>query len=668
MPEAQIAAYGSWSSPITSDMIVASSIGLGEILLDGADVYWLESRPQEGGRSVLVRCAADGTTTDVTPPMPADGGPAFNVRSRVHEYGGGAYLAHNGTVYFCNDADQRLYRQQPGAVPTPITPEPGRPRGLRYADGVMDAARGRMIWVREDHTSDAREPVNTLVEVPLDASRPQRVLQAGRDFYAAPRLSPDGGRLAWLEWNHPLMPWIGCELWVGEIAQDGSIGGKRRIAGGDDESIFQPEWLPGGVLYFVSDRVQQGIAGRWWNLFRVPGEALADGSAIEPVWPLAAEFGRPQWNFRMSAYVFAAENHLACSYIENGVHRLGTVDLVSRRTRAIATPYQDISALRAAGGRLYFRGGSPSEPPAIVELDLASGGTAILRRSTTQDVEAYRGYLSAPEPVTFATDNGEQAHGLFYPPRNADFVAPEGELPPLLVHCHGGPTAAASATLSWGTQYWTSRGFAVFDVNYGGSTGYGREFRLRLQANWGIVDVADCVNGARHLAEVRHAVDPERWAINGGSAGGYTTLAVLTFRKEFKTGASYYGVSDLEALAKDTHKFESRYLDGLIGPYPERRDLYVARSPVHSARLLSVPVAFFQGAEDRVVPPEQAEAMVEALRRRQIPSLYLLFDGEQHGFRRADNIKRALDAELYFYATFLTDRRLEFRLPAPASG
>ncbi|HXC13699.1 MAG TPA: hypothetical protein VNV39_12745, partial [Stellaceae bacterium] len=301
MPEAQIAAYGSWSSPITSDMIVASSIGLGEILLDGADVYWLESRPQEGGRSVLVRRAADGTTTDVTPPMPADGSRTYNVRSRVHEYGGGAYLVHNGTVYFCNDADQRLYRQQPGAVPMPITPEPGRPRGLRYADGVMDPARGRMIWVREDHTTDAREPVNTLVEVPLDASRPQRVLQAGRDFYAAPRLSPDGGQLAWLEWNHPLMPWIGCELWVGEIAQDGSIGGKRRIAGGDDESIFQPEWLPGGVLYFVSDRVQQGIAGRWWNLFRVPGEALADGSAIEPVWPLAAEFGRPQWNFRMSA-------------------------------------------------------------------------------------------------------------------------------------------------------------------------------------------------------------------------------------------------------------------------------------------------------------------------------------------------------------------------------
>jgi dienelactone hydrolase len=665
MPKAQTAAYGSWSSPITSDMIVASSIGLGEILLDGADVYWLESRPQEGGRSVLVRHAADGALADVTPPAPADGGPAvFNVRTRVHEYGGGAYLVHDGAVYFCNDADQRLYRQRQGAAPVAITPDPGRPRGLRYADGVMDSDRARMVWVREDHTTGAREPVNTLVEIPLDGARPQQILQSGRDFYAAPRLSPDGGRLAWLEWNHPLMPWIGSELWVGEIADDGSVGRKRRAAGGGDESVFQPEWSPEGALYFVSDRAQSGLDGRWWNLFRMHGDALIASSAIEPVWPLAAEFGRPQWNFRMSTYAFVSAQTLVCSYIEKGLQKLGSVDLGTLSAGPVPTEYQDISSVRAAGGRVYFRGGSPSEPPAVVELDLASRNTTVLRRSTSQDVETYRGYLSAPEPVSFDTDNSQRAYGLYYPPRNADFVAPEGELPPLLVHCHGGPTAAASATLSWGTQYWTSRGFAVLDVNYGGSTGYGREFRLRLQGNWGIVDVADCVNGARYLAETRRAVDPERWAISGASAGGYTTLAVLTFRKEFKTGASYYGVSDLEALAKDTHKFESRYLDGLIGPYPERRDLYVARSPVHSARLLSAPVAFFQGAEDRVVPPEQAEAMVEALRRRQIPSLYLLFDGEQHGFRRADNIKRALDAELYFYATFLTDQRLAFRVSA----
>ncbi|HEV2098388.1 MAG TPA: prolyl oligopeptidase family serine peptidase, partial [Stellaceae bacterium] len=561
-------------------------------------------------------------------------------------------------VYFCNDLDQRLYRQDRGGAPVAITPDPGRPRGLRYADGVIDEARRQMIWVREDHTTDASQPVNTLVEISLDGSRPPRIIASGRDFYAAPRLSPDRRRLAWLEWDHPNMPWIGCELWVAELAEDGSLNSKQRIAGDDAESIFQPEWSADGTLYFVADRAQDRLDGRWWNMFR------ARGGAIEPVYPLPAEFGRPQWNFRMSTFAFDTVQRLVCSYVQNGVHCLSKVDLSSLEATPIGTPYRDISSVRTAGGRVYFRGGSPTSPPAIVELDLASGRTTALKLSTTQDMTAFDGYLSVPEPVTFDTENAMQAHGLFYPPKNIDFTAPDDQLPPLIVHCHGGPTAAASATLSWGTQYWTSRGFAVLDVNYGGSTGYGREFRLRLQGNWGIVDVADCVNGARYLAQTRGVVDPERWAISGGSAGGYTTLAVLTFRKEFKTGASYYGVSDLEALAKDTHKFESHYLDGLIGPYPERRDLYVARSPVHSARLLSVPVAFFQGAEDGVVPPQQAEVMVEALRRRQIPSLYLLFDGEQHGFRRADNIKRALDAELYFYATFLTDQRLEFRIPA----
>lgn len=661
MPERQTASYGSWSSPITSDLIVASTIGLGDILLDGSDVYWLESRPQESGRSVIVRRAGDGTQVDVTPPVPATGGAAFNVRTRVHEYGGGAYLVTGGVVYFCNDADQRIYRQEPSAAPVAITPQPVVPRGLRYADGVVDAERDRMIWVREDHTAGGPEPVNTLVEIRLDGSRPQRVLQSGSDFYANPRLTSDGRRLTWLEWNHPNMPWMGCELWVAEMAGDGSVGRKRLVAGGDDESIFQPEWSPDGTLYFVSDRAHASLREKWWNLFRVHGDALEASGSIAPVWPLAAEFGRAQWQFRVSTFAFASESQLVCSYVQDGVHRMSAVDLTSLETRSLPQEYGDVSWVRAARERVYFRGGSPTSAPAVVELDLASGRTTTLRRSTSVDMESYRRYLSVPEPVTFETDNGQRAHGLFYSPANADFEAPAGELPPLLVHCHGGPTSAASPTLSWGTQYWTSRGFAVLDVNYGGSTGYGREYRLRLQGNWGVIDVADCVNGAGHLAATGR-VDAERWAISGASAGGYTTLAALTFRKEFKTGASYYGISDLEALAKDTHKFESRYLDGLIGPYPQHKDLYVARSPIHSARLLAAPVAFFQGAEDRVVPPQQAEEMVDTLRRRRIPFLYLLFDGEQHGFRRADNIKRALDAELYFYATFLTDQRLEFRV------
>ena len=661
MSDPQTAPYGSWSSPITSELIVASSIGLGEIALDGDAVYWLESRPQEGGRSVIVRRAPDGTTADVTPRVPSGGQTLFNVRTRVHEYGGGAYLVSRGVVHFCNDTDQRLYRHEAGAAPVPITPEPARSRGLRYADGVIDSPRQRMIWVREDHTRSTPEPENTLVEVTLDGSRAQRVLQAGRDFYAAPRLSPDRRRLAWLEWSHPNMPWTGCELWVAEVAADGSLASKRLVAGGDDESIFQPEWSPDGTLYFVSDRAQASLGERWWNLFRVRGDAPGASASVEPVYPLPAEFGRAQWQFRLSIYAFVSANQLICTYLQDGISRLSVVDLTSREARPIATEYEDISWLRASRDRIYFRGGSPTAPPAMVELDLVSGRAAILKLSTTQDVERYREYFSVPEPVTFDTDNARRAHGLFYAPRNADFTPPAGELPPLLVHCHGGPTSAASPTLSWGTQYWTSRGFAVLDVNYGGSTGYGREYRLRLQGNWGIVDVADCVNGARHLAATGR-VNPQRWAISGASAGGYTTLAVLTFRKEFKTGASYYGVSDLEALVKDTHKYESRYLDGLIGPYPQRKDLYEARSPIHHAQQLSVPVAFFQGAEDRIVPPQQAEAMIQALRQRRIPFLYLLFDGEQHGFRRADNIKRALDAELYFYATFLTDQKLAFRV------
>ena len=568
MPDPQVAPFGSWPSPITSDMIVASSIGLGEILIDGGDVYWLESRPQEGGRSVIVRRAADGVTADLTPPMPPDGRGAFSVRTRVHEYGGGAYLVSNGTVYFCNDADQRLYRHQPGAAPRAITPEPTLPRGLRYADGVIDAARERMIWVREDHTTGASEPVNTLVEIPLDGSGQQRVLQSGRDFYAAPRLSADCRQLAWVEWDHPNMPWIGCELWLAEFAEDGAVGRKKLIAGGDDELIFQPEWSPDGALYFVSDRTQPSLDGRWWNLFRVRGDVMSGSASVEPVFPLAAEFGRAQWQFRMSTFAFTAVRQLVCSYTHAGINRLSLVDPALLQASGIPTEYEDISSVRAnARLRLFSRRlahraawdhriGSRLRPRHCPEALDNTGCGGLSRRS-----------LRAAAGNIRHRQRWLQAYGLFYPPRNSAFAAPAGELPPLIVHCHGGPTSAASPTLSWGTQYWTSRGFAVLDVNYGGSTGYGREYRLRLQGNWGIVDVADCVNGARHLARER-LVDPERWAISGASAGGYTTLAVLTFRKEFRTGASYYGVSDLEALAKDTHKFESRYLDGLIGPYP----------------------------------------------------------------------------------------------------
>jgi dipeptidyl aminopeptidase/acylaminoacyl peptidase len=653
MPQPRVAPYGSWASPITSDVIVASSIGLGEILVDGRDVYWIESRPQEQGRTVVVRLSHDSQPADVTLAMPANGQSAFNVRSRVHEYGGGAYLVDDGIVYFCNDADQRLYRQERGAAPVPITEAAAKPRGLRYADGVMDRTGKRMVWVCEDHTTGAAQPVNTLVDISADGARPPHVLVSGNDFYAAPRLSPGSARLAWLEWRHPNMPWDSTELWVGRFAPDGTIADRRKVAGGDAESVLQPEWSPDGVLYFVSDR------SGWWNIYRIVGDLL--GGESEAVYPLEAEFGSAQWGFRPSRYAFASAKRLMCSYSRNGSASLAAVDLDTLSVTPIATEFTEIASLRADADNVYFVGASPTHFPAIVRLTPASGQATVLKASSTQDVRAYQGYLSTAQPIEFPTENGLTAFALFHPPANRDFSAPADELPPLIVRSHGGPTSAFSSALDWSVQYWTSRGFAVLNVNYGGSTGYGRAYRERLRGKWGIVDVDDCVNSARYLA-ASGQVDGKRMAIRGGSAGGYTTLCALTFHNVFKTGASYYGISDLEALAKDTHKFESRYLDGMIGPYPARRDLYIERSPIHFADRLSVPIAFFQGAEDPIVPPNQAEAMVDALKAKSLPVQYLLFDGEQHGFRRAQTIKRTLDAELYFYSIFLSGTKLAFAI------
>jgi dipeptidyl aminopeptidase/acylaminoacyl peptidase len=655
MAELRVAPYGSWASPITSDLIVASAISLGGVLLDGSDVYWIESRPQEQGRSVVVRCPPDNRPSDVTPSVPAYGQGAYNIRSRVHEYGGGAYLVSAGVVYFCNDADQCLYRQEGTAPPVPITEAPTQPRKLRYADGTLDAARSRMVWVCEDHQTGSAQPVNTLVDIPLDGSRPRGTLVSGNDFYAAPRLNPDNTLLAWLEWRHPNMPWDSTELWVGRCAADGTITDKKQVAGGDAESVCQPEWSPDGVLYFVSDR------SGWWNLYRIAGDPLGADCAIEAVYPLAAEFGSAQWSFRQSRYAFASAQRLICSSSRDGSTSLASVDLSTLAVTPIATEFTEIGSLCADAHYVYFVGASPKHFQAIVKLTIASGQAAILKSSNTQDVRAYDGYLSIAQPVEFPTENGLTAFGLFHPPANRDFRAPDGELPPLIVRSHGGPTSAFSSALDWSVQYWTSRGFAVLNVNYGGSTGYGRAYRERLRGKWGVVDVDDCINGAKHLGATGR-VDGQRMAIRGGSAGGYTTLCALTFHNVFKTGASYYGISDLEALAKDTHKFESRYLDGMIGAYPARRDLYIERSPVHFVDRLSVPIAFFQGAEDAIVPPNQAEAMVAALKAKGLPFQYLLFDGEQHGFRRSQTIKRTLEAELYFYSTFLSGTKLAFAI------
>ncbi|MBW4493350.1 MAG: S9 family peptidase [Oscillatoria princeps RMCB-10] len=625
MTGSQVAPYGSWKSPITSELLVSETVGLGQIALDGEDVYWSEMRPKEGGRNCVVRRTPDGKISDVTPAP-------FNARTRAHELGGGAFVVAGGTVYFSNFADGRLYRLPPGGEPQPLTPAD---RDWRYADGIADTARGRLICVREDHTGSSHEPVNTLVSVDLQGSEQVRVLVAGEDFYSSPRLSPDGSKLAWLSWNHPNLPWDGTELWVAEMNADGSVGDSHLVAGGVSESIFQPEWSPDGVLHFVSDRTG------WWNLYR----SCAGGA--EPLCEMEAEFGLPQWVFGMSTYAFASENRIICTYTQHGTWHLASLDTAAKQLEKIETPYTDISDLQASGGGVAFQAGSPKEPTALVLLDLTAGTMQVLRRSSQVAIDA--GYLSAPQAIEFPTENGLTAHAFFYPPQNRDFTAPAGEKPPLLVKSHGGPTAAANSSLSLKIQYWTSRGFAVLDVNYGGSTGYGRAYRQRLDGQWGVLDVADCASGARYLAE-RGLVDGSRLAIAGGSAGGYTTLCALTFRDVFKAGASHCGVSDLEALAKDTHKFEARYLDRLIGPFPQRQDLYRERSPIHFTDRLSCPVILFQGLEDKVVPPSQAEMMVAALRAKGLPVAYVAFEGEGHGFRKAENIKRALDGEFYFYS------------------
>ncbi len=622
MTQPQVAPYGAWKSPITSALITSASVRLGGGALAGERVLWSEGRPLEGGRYVIVAREADGTCHDLTPEP-------FNARTRVHEYGGGSWLEHDGTVYFSNFRDQRLYVIPPHGSPQPLTPE----KAWRYADCIADPARGRLICVREDHTGEG-EAVNTLTAIPLDGG-PQVVLASGYDFYASPRLSPDGSRLAWLTWDHPRMPWDGTELWVAPLAEDGTLGAAECVAGSATESIFQPTWSPDGVLTFVSDR------SGWWNLYR-----LEHGSA-RALAPLDAEFGQPQWVFGMSTYGYLTPERIVCAYSQNGTGHLVLLDLPTGQLTQLETPYTTFDYVRVADGKVLFNGGAPDRPSALVLLDVASGEHTVLRESSSVLPDA--GYLTRPRSIAFPTEGGETAYGIFYPPHNQDYVAPEGELPPLIVVSHGGPTAAMNDALSLAVQYWTSRGFAVLEVNYGGSTGYGRAYRERLKGRWGIVDVDDCVNGAKYLVE-QGLVDGKRMAIRGGSAGGYTTLCALTFRRAFQAGASHFGVTDLEALTLDTHKFESRYLDGLVGPYPERRDLYLERSPIHHVEGLNCPVIFFQGDEDKVVPPAQAEKMVAALREKKIPVAYLLFKGEQHGFRRAENIRRALDTEYYFYS------------------
>lgn len=624
----QCAAYGSWRSPITSDLIVSSSIGLGAVAWAGGNLYWLEGRPQEKGRNVLVKRHADGTRQDITPL-------GFNVRTRVHEYGGGAFLiTEDETVYFANDGDRLIYVQHQNEQPVALTPENQR----RYADFILDTHHNRLICISENHNITGQEPKNEIISINIHSGEIQTLI-SGNDFYTSPRLSPDGQTLAWISWDHPNMPWDNSQLWLAKINHDGTLAEKQLIAGGQAESIVEPRWSPDGLLYFSSDR--QG----YWNLYRL--ENQLENKTITAVYPAQAEFGYPHWVFGESILGFVDAQTLICTYNDHGTWKLAKINPITQELTSIPVAYSSISYLQVNGQEIAFIGGAATLPTAVVTLDLNTGETQRIQEANTLKID--QGYLSKPQPIEFPTANGLTAHAWYYPPQNQDFQGLENTAPPLLVKSHGGPTAMASASLSLRIQYWTSRGFAFVDVNYGGSTGYGREYHQRLDGNWGIVDVEDCVNVAQYLVE-QGLADGEQLAIAGGSAGGYTTLAALTFHTVFKAGASYYGISDLEVLATDTHKFEARYLDRLIGKYPEEREKYVQRSPIHFTEKLACPVIFFQGLEDKVVPPNQAEMMVAAIKAKGLPVAYVPFEGEQHGFRQAENIKTALDSEFYFYA------------------
>ncbi len=626
MSEPVPAPYGSWRSPISAATVAAGRVSLDQVRTSGEDIYWLEGRPKEGGRYVIVRRSANGSIADVTPE-------GFNVRTRVHEYGGGAYLVHGSTVFFSNFADQRLYRQEPGQLPLPITPAPTDELSARYADATVTPDGRYLVCVREVHRT-GQEAVNDIVQLPLDGSEPPRTLVAGSDFYSSPRISPDGSFMIWLRWDHPNMPWDGTELWVTKRAEDGSPMDAERVAGGVNESIFQPSFSPDGTLHFVSDRTG------WWNLYRVRN------GAIQPVAPMEAEFGEPHWVFGMSTYTFLEDGRIACKYSRDGFDHLALLIPGDLSVETVDAPFTSLGQLQSAGEGLVFIGASPKQAASVITMDMTSNETVIVRTSLEHELDAR--YVSEPRSIVFPTEGGLTAQALFYPPLNPDFTAPTSELPPLLVVSHGGPTSMTTAALSPAIQFWTSRGIGVVDVNYGGSTGFGRAYRQRLDGQWGVVDTADCINAATSLSKGGRA-DEHRMAIRGGSAGGYTTLCALTFHKVFGAGASYYGVADCEALATDTHKFESRYLDRLIGPYPAAKQTYYDRSPVHFADRISCPMIIFQGLEDKVVPPEQAEAMVAALKAKALPYAYLAFEGEQHGFRKAETIQRTLEAELFFY-------------------
>lgn len=640
---------GSWESPIGSADLVRGALRLSLPRIEDGQLYWLEARPDEGGRQVVLSARLSGSSPPETSAISLDSvreisPPGVNVRTRVHEYGGGEYTVWRDRLFFVDDADGRIYAGRCAGAAVPITP-----KGSLHADLVI-SPDGHWLFAIEERPREGREPENRLIAIALRdagvaAVGAPLVIASGHDFYASPTIAPSGDRIAFLAWDHPNMPWNGTLLEVVEWGDSGPRSQARVVAGSATESLFQPRFSEDGVLFVVSDR------SGWWNLIRIgAGDPIAVHSQ-------QAEIGRPQWVFGQSAWAFLDRRTVLASATIQGSDVLVRIDLENGNSRQVSADFQMIGGIQSDDGWVTCIAGTSGEAAALLGWRVESNTPECLRKSTPFEIPTDA--ISVGIPRAFASAEGRTTHAFLYLPRSGSQSIRAGERPPLLVKSHGGPTSATSAALDPRIQFWTSRGFAVADVNYGGSTGYGRAYRDQLEHRWGIVDVEDCVAVARALAH-EGLVDGERLAISGGSAGGFTTLCALTFHDVFAAGASHYGIGDLEALARDTHKFESRYTDWLVGPLPETRARYVERSPIHHPDRLGCPMIFFQGLEDKVVPPSQAEAMVEVLARRGIPHAYVPFAGEQHGFRRAENIRKALDGELYFYS-----RLFGFEAPQP---
>ncbi len=614
--------YGSWSSPISSDTVVEKSIKFCQVHIDGNNIYWTEGRPEEKGRVAVVKMSENSKPVDVVDNM-------YNVRSRVHEYGGKSFTVHKGVTYFVNFKDQQIYKHTQKETIKLTNLET-----YRFADLVASPDGKYLYCIAEEHKG---LEVNNMVCCLDIESKQLTILAKGYDFYMSPAISPDGKKIAWVSWNQPNMPWDGSELWLADV-EGSKISNAKQIAGDLKISIVDPSFSPKNELYFISDK------SGWWNFYRYKN------SSIEAICPCEVEFGRPMWIFGDSTYGFIKDGpnlKIAARGITKGIASIYLIDIEHKTKKVLDLPFTSISNIYTLNNKIIFTASSPTTTSSLVEYDIKSHDFKILKQS--QKINIDPGYLSEPIAVSFPTEGGHTAYGFYYPPTNKDFKGKDGEKPPLIIKSHGGPTAQVFPVLNMEYNYFTSRGIGIFDVNYGGSTGYGRAYRDRLNSNWGIVDVQDCENAAKYLIE-KGLADKDRIGIRGGSAGGYTTLAALAFTNTFKVGVSYYGVSDLIALATDTHKFEGRYLDKLVAAYPQHKKIYIERSPINNLEKLSCPILLLQGSEDKVVPQAQAKMMFDALVKKGLPTSYVLFEGEGHGFRSSPNIKKALESELYFYS------------------